>query len=54
MFLRNGAGVHCHVNLSYSQDYMNFVKQHPLIAVASGMPIIISPLMLFSNDTSGN
>ena len=33
---------------------MNFVCQHRLKVVASGLPIIISPLILFSDDTSGN
>ncbi len=33
---------------------MDFICEHPLKAVASGFPVVISPLRLFSDDTSGN
>ncbi len=33
---------------------MDFICEHPLKAVASGFPVVISPLILFSDDTSGN
>lgn len=31
-----------------------FVKQHPIKVTAAGLPVVVCPLILFSDDTSGN
>ena len=41
---------HC-VNL---QEYLAYFKPHPMKEKAAGRPVIILPLVLFSDDTSGN
>ena len=36
------------------QEYSNFTAPHPLKSIAGPTPVIVLPLILYSDDTSGN
>ena len=44
----------CLLFLNLFQEYCQFIEEHPLKSTAAGLPIVICPLVLFSDDTSGN
>ena len=41
-----------YINLSSIQEYIDFTSTHPLRSC--GYPVVIAPIVLFSDDTSGN
>ena len=44
------------LNLLYVniQEYLAYFEAHPMKEKAAGRPVIVLPLVLFSDDTSGN
>uniref|UniRef100_A0A1X7UVS3 C2H2-type domain-containing protein n=1 Tax=Amphimedon queenslandica TaxID=400682 RepID=A0A1X7UVS3_AMPQE len=43
----------CEVN-SGNIEYVNFVEEHPLKVRAAGLPVVVAPVYIYSDDTSGN
>lgn len=39
---------------TYKKDYVAYLDPHPLRDKAAGRPVVMLPLVLFSDDTSGN
>ena len=38
----------------HMQDYSEYIKPHSLKAESSGRPVVVCPLLLYTDDTSGN
>ncbi len=38
----------------YFQEYDTFTQPHPLKSVSLGRPVVMAPLIIYSDDTSGN
>ena len=38
----------------HMQDYSEYIKPHSLKAESSGRPVVVYPLLLYTDDTSGN